>query len=136
MNLLSNAEKFTTEGEVILKVILKNEGAEKEEVLFEVIDTGEGIDAGQLDSIFEQYVQSEWTMRANRKGTGLGLTISRRLVDLLGGHLSVKSVLEEGSNFFFSIPLRKDEIKEVSVNVESSRVGDHDISFEHPITSD
>ena len=112
MNLLDNAVKFTEEGQVILRVRAEQreenpEQAESAPHIFlkvEVSDTGSGIAPNELDSLFAPFVQAE-TGRKSQQGTGLGLLISRRFVRLMGGELTVSSILGQGTTFKFSIPL-------------------------------
>jgi signal transduction histidine kinase len=106
MNLIGNALKFTSEG----GVLVRTEGAASENgrasVRFSVIDTGIGIPEDKLDAVFARFIQVDPSITRKYGGTGLGLTISQRLVELMGGTISVESKLGEGSTFFFSIPFR------------------------------
>ena len=105
-NLVSNAVKFTSTGWVKLKISLKDESM----VLFEVSDTGKGIAKDHMESIFEPFRQVDIGDTRKHGGTGLGLTISRRLVEMMGGNLSVESSMEKpnnGSSFCVSFPYRK-----------------------------
>jgi CheY-like chemotaxis protein len=97
-NLLSNALKFTQRGRVVFKVTETAEGM----IRFEVIDTGVGMGAEDLRDIFQAFHQAGRTAPA-AEGTGLGLTISRHLVELLGGKLNVESALGHGSRFWFEL---------------------------------
>ncbi|MEM8856813.1 MAG: ATP-binding protein [Chloroflexota bacterium] len=99
LNLLSNAFKFTKKGAVRLAVDCPDPSS----LRFVVTDTGSGIPEDQLAAIFEPFVQNN-SPSVNSEGTGLGLTISRRLVDLMGGELTAESVVGEGSQFSFTIP--------------------------------
>lgn len=99
VNLLANAVKFTECGGVTLSVALRDEAT----LLFQVQDTGVGIPADRLRAIFEPFRQLETSMA----GTGLGLPISQRLCEAMGGNLSVKSVVGTGSSFSFYLPLRR-----------------------------
>ena len=101
MNLAGNALKFTREGRVEIRAEL-----EGERLLFAVADTGIGIPADQIDSIFEEFRQADATVSRDFGGTGLGLSITRKLVELHGGRIWVESVPGKGSTFFFSIPVR------------------------------
>ncbi len=100
-NLLSNALKFTDHGEVALGV--RRGSAAR--VGFEVRDTGIGIPADALTTIFRPFQQVPTPGRPGTPGVGLGLSISARLVGLLGGELRVESIPARGSRFFFDIPL-------------------------------
>jgi PAS domain S-box-containing protein len=99
LNLVSNAIKFTTEGEVRLSLARTPD----QRLLFEVIDTGIGIEPAALARIFEAFTQTKTGVAAG--GTGLGLTISRHLVSVMGGDLNVESAPGSGSRFFFTLPL-------------------------------
>lgn len=104
-NLLSNAIKFTSNGEVRLHVEpgYTIEGAPT--VRFIVSDTGIGIKPESLSKIFDSFVQADTSTRRQFGGSGLGLTIARDLVRLMGGDLSVESEVGHGSKFTFSLPL-------------------------------
>jgi signal transduction histidine kinase/ActR/RegA family two-component response regulator len=99
-NLLSNAVKFTRRGHVELKI----SAAPEHRWEFSVTDTGVGLDAADLARLFQPFEQAR-NRPAGEPGTGLGLVITRRLVQLLGGELQVDSRVGEGSRFAFSIPL-------------------------------
>ncbi|WP_158261291.1 MULTISPECIES: CHASE domain-containing protein [Pirellulaceae] len=105
LNLLGNAMKFTEQGEIELRVArVSQEGRAAEEVLLEfaVRDTGIGIPESKLGTIFDVFEQADTSTTRRYGGTGLGLTISSRLVDRLGGEISVESKLNEGSVFRFT----------------------------------
>jgi signal transduction histidine kinase len=102
VNLLSNAVKFTERGSIELEVTTESPGW----VVFHVRDTGPGIAADDLDKIFDAFWQAEQTITRRFGGTGLGLTISRRLARALGGDLTATSVLGEGSEFTLRLPLK------------------------------
>ena len=106
INLLGNAIKFTSAGCVKLSVSLSQRiehGVAT--VLFEVSDTGAGIPQDQIDSVFEPFKQVDMTIVRRSSGTGLGLTIVKQIVSLLGGEVGVSSVLKQGSTFWFSLPV-------------------------------
>jgi len=100
LNLLSNAVKFTESGEVILRISQKND----DDYLFEVIDTGIGISQEDCAVIFEPFQQG--TDGTARDGTGIGLTIAKRFVEMMGGTLAFESEQGSGSRFFFTVPLK------------------------------
>ncbi len=100
LNLVSNALKFTDQGQVLLSVTPAGDG-----VRFSVRDTGAGIAPERLTAIFDAYVQASASTSRGTGGTGLGLPISRHLVALLGGTLQVSSVPGQGSEFHFVLPL-------------------------------
>lgn len=106
INLLGNAVKFTQAGEIELKAsCLEAEHQGQMHVLFEVSDTGTGIAPEQQALIFESFTQVDGSITRRFGGTGLGLTISKQLVDLMGGRLQVSSSLGAGSCFYFSLKL-------------------------------
>jgi signal transduction histidine kinase/CheY-like chemotaxis protein len=99
-NFLSNAAKFTERGEIRVAAA----AGPGETVLFSVADTGVGIAPGDRERIFEEFGQVENPLQGRTKGTGLGLPLSRKLAELLGGNVSVKSEPGVGSTFFAVIP--------------------------------
>lgn len=103
-NLTGNAVKFTHQGEVNIRVTINpiNDG----ELLFSVEDTGIGIPLDKFDSIFSAFTQYDSSTTRRYGGSGLGLKISKHLVELMGGKIWVESKPKEGSTFFFTIPLR------------------------------
>ncbi len=103
INLINNALKFTENGTITVNSILINKSTEYCDLKFEVNDTGIGIPKDKQDSIFESF--SQGSVEINRKygGTGLGLTIVKRLVDLMGGKIMVNSDVGVGSSFSFNL---------------------------------
>ncbi|MFB7157878.1 ATP-binding protein [Lysinibacillus sp. NPDC056232] len=99
-NLLHNAVKYTNEGEVTISGHIRNDMAE-----IVISDTGIGIDVGTIQRIFEPYEQGTLSKAMIEGGFGLGLSISKRLVELHGGTLQVKSVVGKGSEFTFTLPI-------------------------------
>lgn len=104
-NLLSNAIKFTEKGEVDLCVEVFEKNGEAE-LLFAVSDTGIGIKQEDIVKVFQEYVRVDNVKTARIEGFGLGLSITKRLVELLGGTVSASSSYGEGSTFKVSIPLK------------------------------
>jgi signal transduction histidine kinase/ActR/RegA family two-component response regulator len=100
-NLLSNAIKFTDENKTIDLTIRYGE----RKLFISITDEGKGIEPDKLEHIFEAFNQEDNTTTRVYGGTGLGLTISKRLVELLGGQMRVKSQLGQGSEFYFEIPV-------------------------------
>ena len=107
VNLLSNAAKFTEKGEVVLRVGLVEEAHEEAVVRFEVRDTGIGMNKEQRSRLFRSFRQADASTTRRYGGTGLGLAISKQLVELMGGEIGVESEPDEGSTFFFTLPLKK-----------------------------
>ncbi|PHI35260.1 histidine kinase [Pseudoalteromonas sp. GCY] len=103
VNLLGNAIKFTAQGSVELCV----ESSHDDYVLFKIADTGIGIANDRLDSIFNPFEQADESMSRRFGGTGLGTTISRQLVELMGGKIWAHSEIGKGSTFYFTVPLKK-----------------------------
>jgi len=106
INLVGNAVKFTPRGEVVLRAAPVQADGEAAQVVFEVRDTGIGIPADKLETVFEEFAQADASTTRSYGGTGLGLAISRRLVRLMGGELSVKSTPGSGTVFSFALTLR------------------------------
>jgi PAS domain S-box-containing protein len=102
INLVGNAVKFTAHGEVVLAIGMVAEDAASATLEFSVRDTGIGIGAAEQERIFDAFSQGDSGTSRKYGGTGLGLAICRRMVELMGGKLSVKSALGEGSDFRFS----------------------------------
>jgi signal transduction histidine kinase/CheY-like chemotaxis protein len=102
VNLLSNAMKFTNEGSIGLRV---RDSPEKETIEFEVRDTGIGIDPKFLEMVFEPFVQAESGDTRRYPGTGLGLALVKRLVELHGGRIELASVIGKGSKFTVHLPV-------------------------------
>ena len=109
VNLMGNAIKFTSEGHVFLNVELVKRISSTAAVRFSVQDTGIGIPAQKLDTIFEKFMQADASTTRKFGGTGLGLSICKHLVELMGGEMQVQSVLDKGSTFSFTLPLELDE---------------------------
>jgi signal transduction histidine kinase len=101
-NFISNALKFTTEGEVRVTAALPDEG----HVEFAVSDTGIGIAQEHLPALFSDFVQIDTRIQKRLRGTGLGLSLSRKFAELLGGSVAVASEIGRGSRFSVVIPIR------------------------------
>jgi signal transduction histidine kinase/CheY-like chemotaxis protein len=101
-NFISNALKYTERGEVRVSARLT---PQRDAVEFAVADTGIGIPEQDIERVFDEFVQIENPLQRRVKGTGLGLPLSRRLAELLGGTISVQSTLGEGSSFSVMIPM-------------------------------
>jgi signal transduction histidine kinase/DNA-binding response OmpR family regulator len=115
MNLISNAIKFTEQGEVSVKVHCTHHDKSGCVVQFSVMDTGIGIATDKLRMIFEPFGQADSSTTRKYGGTGLGLTISRRLVEMMGGQLWVESKPGKGSQFHFTTKLDLTEWKPVEL---------------------
>jgi signal transduction histidine kinase len=107
VNLVSNAIKFTDKGHVDLHVAIEAESDRSVTLRFAVTDTGIGISEEAQQRIFESFAQADRSVASKYGGTGLGLSISKELIAKMGGELRVKSVLGEGSTFWFVLPFEK-----------------------------
>ena len=102
INLVGNAVKFTDHGEVVLDVSCGARTGDDVDLLFQVRDTGIGIPADKLDSVFQAFEQADTSTTRRYGGTGLGLTITSRLINLMEGRIWVESTLGKGTTFFFT----------------------------------
>ncbi|MBL1211039.1 GAF domain-containing protein [Geminocystis sp. GBBB08] len=114
INLLSNGIKFTEKGEVNLHSnFLKDDDVSFPQINFTVQDTGLGIDEKEISILFDAFVQTA-TGRKSQEGTGLGLPISKKFIELMGGEITVRSKVNQGSIFQFSIPIQLVENIEIN----------------------
>lgn len=116
INLISNSLKFTHNGFIKVKCALHKKERNNYHLRFEVWDTGIGIPKDKLNTIFESFSQADTSVTRKYGGTGLGLTIVKQLVELQGGTISVKSTIDKGSVFSFTIPYPKGNRKEAKEN--------------------
>jgi len=114
-NLLSNSFKFTENGTIILKAALSSSTGQHATIIFSVSDTGIGVPAGQRETIFQPFRQVDASMQRKREGSGLGLTITAKLVELFGGQLELVSEEGKGSLFRFELTLPLAEPQEAEV---------------------
>jgi len=105
LNLVSNAIKFTDQGETVLRITSSPSGDAKELFTVSVADTGIGIAADQLPRLFQKFAQVDSSLAKKHEGTGLGLAISRQLAELMGGTLTVTSELGKGATFVLTLSL-------------------------------
>lgn len=103
VNLVNNAVKFTDTGEIIVSVRCQAKTADTVTLQFEVKDTGIGIEADKIATLFESFVQADTSTTRKHGGTGLGLTISKKLVNMMGGDITVLSKPGKGSTFGFTL---------------------------------
>ena len=103
INLLSNSVKFTNVGTVKLYSSIKHSTDNNTTIYFEVKDSGIGITKEQIEKIFEPFVQADDSVTRKYGGTGLGLTITKNIIELMGGHLNVESIPKVGSKFSFEL---------------------------------
>ena len=105
LNLVGNAIKFTEEGEISVEVSVLDPAAQPARVLFAVTDTGIGVPAAKLGSIFKPFEQADGSTTRRFGGTGLGLSISTKLVSMMDGEIGVESEPGKGSRFWFILPM-------------------------------
>jgi signal transduction histidine kinase/ligand-binding sensor domain-containing protein/CheY-like chemotaxis protein/HPt (histidine-containing phosphotransfer) domain-containing protein len=106
LNLIGNAVKFTTQGEVLVKVDVEAAGPGAARLEIAVSDTGVGMDAATIEKVFEPFTQADESTTRRFGGTGLGLAICRELAELMGGTVTAESRLNVGSTFHVRLPLK------------------------------
>jgi len=116
-NLLSNAAKFTSEGTITLSAERQRRG-DRDWILLSVTDTGIGIRADKLDHVFEEFSQADESTTRDFGGTGLGLPISRRFCQMMGGDITVTSKVGEGSTFTIELPAAVDALEAAKTMAE------------------
>jgi signal transduction histidine kinase/CheY-like chemotaxis protein len=107
VNLVGNAVKFTEKGDILVSAELVSQTQESARVRISVRDTGIGIPKDRLESVFEAFTQVDGSSTRRFGGTGLGLTISKRLIELMGGKIAVESMLGTGATFTVELDLEK-----------------------------
>ncbi len=112
VNLASNAVKFTEEGEIIISVRLIKDEKDQASLEFSVSDTGVGLTQAQTDNLFEAFTQADTSTTRKYGGTGLGLTICKSLVEMMGGEIKVESEPDRGSTFIFTANFARNEQKD------------------------
>mgnify|MGYP000011659021 FL=1 len=122
LNLLSNAAKFTRGGDIRLKVWAEQEAPD--ELCFEVSDSGIGMSQEQLEKVFDAFVQADLSTTKQYGGSGLGLTISRKFAELLGGSLSAESREGEGSRFLLKLPVNGEQSSAMQAAVVGEELAD------------
>ncbi len=119
-NLVSNAIKFTEKGEIAIRVCISELRTEKIDIYFEVDDSGVGMDKNFIKTIFEPFSQEDTSINRKHEGSGLGLSISKQLVELMGGKLFVESKKMKGSKFYFILPFQISEQRIVPAVVKTN----------------
>ena len=119
MNLMSNAIKFTSQGEVVVRVKLISETQDTATIQFAITDTGIGILPEDKNKLFKPFTQVDASITRRYGGTGLGLAICQELVNLMGGRIGIESEIGKGSKFWFELPFTK-QPESVSQNQDYS----------------
>ena len=128
INLGNNAVKFTENGSICLTVTKASEKTGKRDILhFSLRDTGIGISEKMQGFIFKEFTQADSSFTRKYGGMGLGLTISKRLIDLMGGEIGLRSKPEKGSEFWFTIPFSEPETYRLSTAESQDKAVDHTI---------
>ncbi len=123
LNYAYNAIKFTQQGKVLLRVKVLEETAQGIKLRFEVQDTGMGIDPDQLTTLFKPFEQADNSAARRYQGTGLGLTITKHLAEMMGGEVGAQSVPGQGSLFWFTARFRYGEASATDVMSDAPTVG-------------
>ena len=123
-NLIGNSIKFTEKGGVTVEITRRRELKTEIDLLFSIKDTGAGMTPKTASGLFKSFSQADASTTRTHGGTGLGLAICKRLVELMGGHIGVRSKLDQGSVFWFSLPLRKSirDMPAKRISLSSTRV--------------
>ncbi len=116
LNLLSNAAKFTDEGEIVVDASVQPGPTGHAEILISVTDTGPGISPEDQEKLFQAFSQVDNSPTRKTGGTGLGLSISQQLIHMHGGRIGVHSALGKGSTFYFTLPLYRAEEAKVETS--------------------
>ena len=122
INLLGNAIKFTFNGSITLRVSKKTLSSNNAILNFEIQDTGVGISPEEMTHLFEAFVQTESGQKA-AEGTGLGLTITRKFIEIMGGEITLESTVNKGTTFKFYIPLQEANLEEITTQIQRRVIG-------------
>ena len=136
INLIGNAVKFTENGFVSVIVKVTKQTESQAHIMFEIVDTGIGIEEGAIKTIFESFTQANDSIKYKFGGTGLGTTISKNLISFMGGNLKVESQLGVGSKFWFELALDKNSDAQIEKPIERNLVNAQASSSEILVFSD
>ena len=126
LNLLSNAIKYTPENEIIRVTV----NAKEDEIIVSVKDSGMGIPDDRINTIFDRFKQVDDLITRSCQGSGIGLSLVKNLVEMHGGRINVNSVVNEGSEFIFSIPIiLNEESNKPNIDRKSKHVEICEIEF-------
>jgi len=135
INIVSNAIKFTEKGQVVLKINSETING-SHHLTFKIVDSGIGMSVEQVNKILDPFIQADSSFTRKYGGTGLGLSITNQLIQLMGGSLQIDSVVGQGSEFYFSLPLpvvvEEDEFEVPSLmkDLKILIIDDNDISLD------
>ncbi len=119
LNIVSNAIKFTEKGRVILSVKIETINMQSKKITFTVTDTGIGINRNNIKNIFDRYEQADETIKNKFGGSGLGLSISKKIIELMNGTISINSKLNKGSKFTIMIPFKIADSNNTNLKLEN-----------------
>ena len=120
-NLVGNAIKFTEKGEILIRAQLSEMENDNPVLTCSVVDSGIGIPNEKIGQLFQSFMQLDASTTRKYGGTGLGLTICKKLLDLMGGSISVTSLLGKGSDFSFSVPLQISDVEHTEQSTPNMR---------------
>ena len=124
LNLSNNAIKFTDEGEVVLNIEMVSSKAKEVKLKFVIKDTGIGMTEEQVGRLFKAFTQADTSITRKYGGTGLGLTISKKLIDMMKGNISVESEYGKGTSFIFEMPFEVVEAQEERMSIIPESIKD------------
>jgi CheY-like chemotaxis protein len=119
INLTGNAIKFTSKGKVLISIAVVRENQDFDRVYFEIQDTGSGIDSDFLDKVFEPFSRENSKFVSNVEGSGLGLHISKNIIEKMQGDISIKSEKNKGTTVKFNVLLKSASISDFSLKISS-----------------
>lgn len=126
INLIGNAIKFSAQGAITVRASVEEHDSQSVKVKFSVADRGMGMSEEQVSRLFQPFVQIDPSMTRSYESSGLGLSISKKIVDLMHGEMGVQSEVGQGSTFWFSVPLnygtKAGIIRRVSIDLHNARV--------------